>query len=1177
LSLAEIQLESAPGRGLFDHMLIFENYPLGDPAGAERAAGQPRLTLLEAHDPTHYEFDLTVVPGERTSFKFTFDVRTYRHEQIERTAQHLLAAVDSVLSDAGRPVREIEILSRAERDRVLGEFNATAVPYPRECTLVDLFEEQVARTPDAVALRCDGVELSYRELDGAANRLAHHLLDLGVSPEAAVGVCVERTPQMIVAPLAIMKAGGMFVPLDPGCPRQRLEFMLEDAGIRVLLTQRDLADRLPGPGATRVLLDADAEPISARPDTPPAPRPAAGHSAYAIYTSGSTGLPKGVVVAHRSLTNMALAWRAAYRLSEFPVRLLQVASMSFDVFLGDLARALVNGGMLIVCPADALTDPQSLHGLLARHGISIFESTPGIALPLMEHIHRRGLPLGELRLLIIGSDVLPAQHFRTLQQRFGGRLRLINSYGATETTIDSSFYEPGDGSELDGMANTPVGRPLANTRLYVLDRHGRTQPIGVPGELHIGGDGVARGYLNRAELSAARFVHCAAAGGERVYRSGDLARWLPDGNLELIGRIDFQVKVRGYRIELGEIEGRLLECPSVEQAVVVARDFGHGNELAAYVVAGAAWEVGRTRELLREHLPDYMVPAFFVRLDGMPLSPNGKLDRRALPDPRAAAQRAAVFEAPRTATEAAIETIWRRVLQVERIGVLDDFFELGGHSLKAMQITAQIHKEFGVAVALRRFFDDPSVAALARLVDGGERTQWLRIPPAPTQEHYALSHAQRRLWMLHHMDGAAAYNMPEAHVIKADIDAGVLGRAFDALIQRHESLRTAFVLVDGEPRQAIRAGLAFSIAEFDLRQAAAPLARAREIADADAIRPFDLSEPPLLRASLAHLPGGRCLFVLTLHHIIGDGWSGNLLLRELLALYEACRHGRPDALDQLRIQYKDFANWQNALDFAPQERYWLRQLAGMPEQIALPYDLAPAKVRSFLGNHVALRLDREPAAGLRRLALRRGTTVSNVMLALFELLLFHWTRQDELCVGMSVANRSHPDVENLIGFFVNVLPIRCRLDSAMEFSELLDLVIERTHEALEHQDYPFDLMIEKLNPARHANRQPLVNVIYAFQNFTDVHVDLATPVAAAAAGSGETAVDWERFDVSFHTSKFDLTLFVAEESDTITITLEYDSTLFLEHTIRTQLQTLASYATAVADTQPQLADTRETR
>ena len=1163
LPLVEIQSLSGLGRNLFDHMFIFENYPL-------RTSGTPDtmsagFVPVAAYDPTHYDLTLTVVPGEQIAVTFTFNIQVYTTDQLLRTAGHLRMAIDSVLQNPEQALRDISILPPAERELLSIGFNQTEAEYPRQISFIDLVEEQAARTPEAIAVRCGAMELSYGEMNAAANRLAHHLRGLGVGPGVAVGLCVGRTAEMILGPMAIVKAGGIFVPLDPDYPPARLAFMVADAGISVLVTRQDLIDRLPDHSSNVVLLDVQARAIEAQPGGNPSRNGSAAQIAYVVYTSGSTGQPKGVAVAHGGVTNLALAWRKAYGLDSFSVRVLQVASMSFDVFIADLVRALTNGGMLVVCPAEALGDPGSVYALLADNRISIFESTPAVALPLMEHVHQNRFPIDFLKVLIIGSDLLPARQFRLLLQRFGSLLRVVNSYGVSEATIDSSLFETDRPAALDWSANTPIGKPLSNTRFYVLDRFRRLQPLGAAGELYIGGDGIAVGYLNWPDLTVERFVTGPTGSDERLYRTGDLVRWLPDGNMDFLGRIDDQVKIRGYRIELGEIEGRLVQCEGVRQAAVVASDFGGGMDLAAYVVVDDRWDVGRTREALKRFLPHYMIPGFFVRLDRMPVNPNGKIDRRSLPDPRTASERSAGLLQPRTATETALATIWREVLQIHDIGVLHDFFELGGHSLKAMQITGQIHKALGVRVSLRELFENPTISELAKLIDAAAKSEWLQISPAPAQPDYELSYPQRRFWLLHQMAPDTPYNMPQASVIDTEIDADVLGRAFKTLIRRHELLRTSFHAVDGEPRQRIHADVPFEIMVFDLRHDPDAERRARAIADRDANLPFDLTAPPLLRATLALLPAGRTLFALAMHHIIGDGWSGNIVYRELLTLYDAYRHGRPDPLKPLRIQYKDYALWQNARSLQHAEKYWMAQLSGMPDRLALPYDFAPRDIGDFSGGRESVELSGAVVSGLRLLAAKRRSTLSNVILALFELMLFHWTRQDDLCVGMSVANRSHPDVENLVGFFVNVLPIRCRLTDDMDFDDLLMHITERTQQALEHQDYPLDLMIQKLNPARQANRQPLVNVIYAVQNFTDVHV----PVDSEHASTGElprqhdAAVGWTAFDFTFQTNQFDLIMAVAEEPETIGLTLEFDRALFLPATIREQLHTMERFARTV--------------
>jgi amino acid adenylation domain-containing protein/non-ribosomal peptide synthase protein (TIGR01720 family) len=1169
LPLPDILAESAPGRALFDHLLTFENYPL-QAAAAPGDGTEVTFTPVAAYDPTHYALDITAVPGARMTVRFTFDLRVYRAAQLRRTARHLHTAINEVIRDPARRLRDIEIVPEAEAGLVLRGFNATHTPYRRDLSFVDLFEAQAETTPDAIAWRFGAHAGTYQDLNHAVNRLAHHLRARGVGEAVPVGVCVERGPDMIAAPLAIMKAGGIFVPLAADHPSERLAFMIADAGVTQLLTTQSLAGRLNGANVETILLDAQAPVIAQSPPDNPAwlsgsDRMLSEVTAYVIFTSGSTGRPKAVAVSHGGLANMAHAWRQAYRLGDFPVRLLQMASFAFDVFVGDLVRALCNSGTLVICPAEAQADPPAVYQLLAKHRITFFESTPALVVPLMEHVHQNRLPIDDLRVLIVGSDVLAAEHYRVLLERFGRRLRLINSYGVTEATIDSGMFETDDPAALDGLATTPIGRPLLNTRFYVLDRYRRPQPLGIPGELYLGGDGVARGYVNRTELTAHLFVVYPELDGGRLYRTGDLSRWLDDGNMQLLGRIDDQVKVRGYRIELGEIEAQLLRCPGVEQAVVAAGEFGlnSGKDLVAYVVANAAWDRTAARETLRRTLPDYMVPGFFVRLDHLPLGVNGKVDRRQLPGPRLAAEQSTPSTPPRTETEARLARLWHEVLQVEAVGVHNNFFELGGHSLKAMQITARIHQTFGVQMSLSDFFSHPTVAAQASLIDAATRAEHSEhIPLAPAQEHYELSHAQQRLWMLHQLDPGVAYNMPDAYIVDVEIDGALLNRAFGALIERHETLRTAFVVIDGEPRQRVLTAIPFAIAETDLRDSPEADRLARTIADHDANQPFDLAAPPLLRASLVHLPLLRSVFTLTMHHIIGDGWSGNLVLRELLVLYEAFRRDLANPLPPLRIQYKDFAVWQNQHGFARHEGYWRDQLQGLPERTRLPYDLTPESDAAPAGARESADVEATVANGLRALAARHGTTISTVLLSLFNLLLFQWTRQSDFWVGLSVANRTHPDTESLIGFFVNILPIRCRPASDMDFDDLLKQVTSRTHEALEHQDYPFDRMIEQISPRRRTHRQPLVNIVYAFQNFADIRVDVGTldgePMPEAAAPN------WEVLDLAFASSQFDLTLVVMDEGSNIRLSLGYDGSRFLPATIRERLRLLVGFAGRLA-------------
>ena len=1159
--LAEVQSLTPTGRELFDHMLIFENYPAYSEEN-ESSKSAFRIEPVDAHDRTHYDLDVTIVPGDRISLQIGYNANVYPVDQIQRTADHFLTVIQSILRNPEQRLGRIPIMPHSERQRVEYEFNGTTIDYPRDKTILDLFRQHVEATPNAVALAVGDVEVTYRELNTRANRLAHYLRAMGVRPHGLVGICVNRGIEMIVGVLGILKAGGAYVPLDASYPRERLGFMLNDAAVPVLLTEKKLLGAIPDSAACVVCLDADLPTISKYSDLDPMNAVTSNDLAYVVYTSGSTGWPKGVMVEHRSLVNAAYAWRFAYKLDQMDVRSLQMASMSFDVFAGDLVRALTNGGRLIICPDDVRQDPQSLYKLLMKHRIDIFEATPGLIIPLMNYVHEHRLDFDFLKVLIIGSDSLPIEYYRSLIARFGAGMRIINSYGVTEATIDSSYFEA-SGTSMPSGNTTPIGKPLQNTRFYILDQEFGDVPIGIAGELYIGGEGLARGYLNREALTTERFISLPHAIPERVYKTGDIARWLPDGNMEFLGRADDQVKLRGYRIELGEIQARLLSHPSIESTTVLAREVnGDGRELVAYVVADGGWDVKNLRAYLKGLLPDYMIPSFFVRLDKLPLTHNGKVDKDALPDPTAAAfERSNDYVPPRDSQEEQLVEIWRECLGVDHIGVQDNFFELGGHSLKAMQIVSRIHKVLGIEVSLRDLFARPTIGELISVVKGGRESAYSPIEPAPPQEYYALSHAQMRLWLLHHMEASHAYNMPEAHLINHAVDMNAVRKVFHALLERHEALRTAFVKVNGEPAQKIYPQIDFDAEEIDLSANGDPEQRARAIADELVNTTFDLAKPPLLRAAVIKLARDRHVFVLTIHHIIGDGWSGNVMFRELLALYDAFRRSLPNPLAPLRIQYKDFAVWQNARGFQREEAYWLDRLAGMPEWLRLPYDLPPQEERDFRGSMESLVLNRELAAELRSLAARSKTTLSNVLLALFKLLLFHWTRQDEICVGMSIAGRNHPDLENVLGFFVNVLPIRTKLSADMEFDELLGQVAQSTFEALEHQDYPLDLLVQKFNPNRYGNRQPIFNVVYAFQNFTDVNIDTnrcGDETTNEREGADSDA--WSSFEFSFATSKFDLTLFVVDEVDQIRLIFEYDTGLLLSATIRQQLRTLERFA-----------------
>lgn len=1159
LPLTEIQ--NLSDIALFDHLMIFENYPLSKVAEQQQknSAVDWSIDDVQVHDRTHYDFDITVIPGECLSMVFSFNAQVYSQQQIKQTQHHFLTLLDDLINSPDQALTQAKILTKAEL-QLLDNFNHTSLSYCNDQTIVALFEQQVSCRPGHIAVSFAGQSLSYQQLNSQANQIAHYLINTGVSPEQRVGLCIERSLDMIIAVWAILKSGAAYVPLDPILPHQRLYYMLDDANISLILCQKRRAPTFPN---TVTLLDLDGD-FNSYPAINPPLQAQARQLAYVIYTSGSTGQPKGVMVEHGNLMHIAFAWRHAYQLSSFEIRLLQMANVSFDVFAGDLIRALCHGGHLVICPFDSMLDPQALYSLLSQYRINILESTPGLLVPLMDHISEHKLAVDFLNLLIIGSDVLTVHDFQRLSSSFGNQLRLINSYGLTEATIDSSFFEGQLPTYLQSPS-TPIGKPLANTQYYIFDAEYQLVPIGVFGELYIGGSGVARGYVKLDALTAERFVQHPTLTKQRLYKTGDMVRWLPDGNVEFKQRTDNQVKIRGFRVELAEIEKQLLSHPLVDKVVVLVKsNLEHTQQLIAYLVTSKTCKNHELRDYLLLRLPEYMLPQFFVPLKTLPLTTHGKIDKKALPEPESDNLALAHnFVSPRNSIESQLTVLWQNILQIKNIGIFDNFFELGGHSLKAMQLMSRIHQQFNVKLELRMLFNAPTIAEQALQLNDGESSQFSPITAAPEQAYYPLSHAQERLFLLHRLsdNGGIAYNMPAAFSVRIKPDLTILNRAFTALIARHEMLRTGFVEYQGDAKQKIHSAFKFSVSEIVLHATDNTEQALQQLITEETQIPFDLQSPPLLRAKLITIASDNYVFLLNMHHIIGDGWSENVLYRELIALYTAFQDDRKNPLSPLSIQYKDYVVWQQAKGFKKEQHYWLQVLKNMPPRLKLQYDFPETEDRNFRGDRVSIKLDKEFTQKLRNLALEKQTTVSNILLAVFKLLLFQLLRQPDFCIGISIANRNHPELENLIGFFINILPIRSQCSADMEFDDLLRQVTDQVEAAFEHQDYPFDLMIQKLNPDRVNNRQPLVNVVYSFQNYHDVHIDIEQ--APDAENNSSELDDFQAMDIAFKFAKFDLTLFASDFGDHLQLDLEYDASLFLPATIEHMLTLFKRFTTSL--------------
>ncbi len=1111
------------------------------------------LSSVEAHSGTA-KFDLTLAMAEDAdglSGTLEYNTDLWDAATIERMVGHFQTLLEGIAADPNRQISTLPLLAEAERRRLLVEWNNTAVDYPRDVCIHQLFEAQVERVPDAVAAVFEQASLTYRELNRRANQLAHYLRSLGVGPDVPVAVCVERSLKVVVGLLGILKAGGAYVPLDAAYPPERLAFILADTQAPVLLTQAHLASAkfVSQPSTFKVVcLDTDWPVIAQESEAIPVNLAASDDLAYVIYTSGSTGNPKGVCCQHAGVIN---------NLSDFQHREpISVGdgcswwtSLNFDVSVYEIFSPLLVGGTLHIAPERVRAEGQKFVEWLSECKIRSAYIPPFMVADLDAGLQRESATC-DLRRLLVGVEPIKEQLLASISAQVPA-LHILNGYGPTEATICCTLYSVSPHNAPD--RNTPIGKPMSNTQIYLLDPHLRPVPIGVPGELYIGGDNLARGYLNRPELTAERFIlnPFAAETSARLYKTGDLTRYLPDGNIEFIGRTDFQVKVRGYRIELGEIEEALRQHPSLREVLVLAREDTPGDKrLVAYAVPrhSPPPTASELRSFLKDKLPEYMLPSAFVLLEAFPVTPNGKVDRRALPEPdQADAEPSATFVAPRTPTEEILVGVWAQVLGIKRVSIHDNFFELGGHSLLATQIISRLRDVFQVELPLRSLFEAPTVAGLAEKVERARQVALgLSVPPIRRvlrEGKLPLSFAQQRLWFLDQLEpGSPLYNIPEAVRLTGLLDVAALERSLNEIVRRHESLRTFFVTADGQPAQIILPALTLKLPVVDLSGApeSEREAEAFRLATEEAQCPFDLAHGPLLRARLLRLDEQDCIFLLTMHHIISDGWSTGVLIREVAELYVAFSAGQPSPLPDLPIQYADFASWQREWlrgdVLESQLSYWKQQLSGSPPLLELPADRPRPAVQTLAGAHQTFTLPKNLSQALKDLSQREGTTLFMTLLAAFQALLSRYTGQEDICVGTPIANRNRAEVEPLIGFFVNTLALRSDLSGDLCFRELLKRVSEVTLGAYAHQDLPFEMLVDALQPKRDMSHTPLFQVMFILQN---------APVRTLQV----PGLTLSSLEIESGLAMFDLTLTMAEEPEGLGGVFEYNTDLFDAETI----------------------------
>ncbi|EHS57413.1 non-ribosomal peptide synthetase, partial [Paenibacillus sp. Aloe-11] len=1001
----------------------------------------------------------------------------------------------------------------------------------------------------------EGELLSYRELNERANRLARTLRSQGVTKDRLVGLMTERSVDMIVGIFGILKAGGAYVPIDPTYPEERIRYMLDDSGAELLLTQSHLVDKAAFDGNV-LALDGEQdvyhedgsnlEPLSGPNDL-----------AYVIYTSGTTGQPKGVMLEHRGLCNLKTYFDQTIQISTSDHTLL-FASYSFDAACWEIFQALFCGATLYVPTSETILNYERFEQYMSEHQITVATLPPTYAVYL-EPDH-----MPSLRILVTAGSATSTE----LIYKWKDRVAYYNAYGPTENSVATTAW-PVSGERAGGVIS--IGRPMPNHRVYMVDVHGHLAPVGVAGELCASGLGLARGYLNRPELTAEKFVPNPFAAGEvgyeRMYRTGDLARWMPDGNIEYLGRIDHQVKIRGYRIELSEVESQLLQVESVREAVIMARADETGqNQLVAYYVASQELGAGQLRHELGQELPNYMVPSYLIQLEQMPLTPNGKIDRKALPAPEGSLQSGADYVAPRTWVEAKLAQIWQDVLGLAQVGVKENFFEIGGHSLRATTLASKIHKELNKPLPLRSIFEAPTIEQLAAVLESRDQVAYASIPVTEGRSFYPLSSAQKRLYVLHQFDpNDVNYNMPSVLHVSGPLDVKRVEDVFGQLIARHATLRTRFTLVDGEPMQWIEDNVPFAV-EYTKVQAGDTTVHTDTSADMVVtpetrelvrrfVRPFNLQTAPLLRVGLADLgvqgpeQAPQHLLMLDMHHIVSDGVSMGVLTDEFVRLYDG------EELSPMRIQYKDYAVWQQGEAHQEwmqrQESYWLDTFRGELPVLDLPTDFARPAVRNTKGDTVVFGLEREVSERLKELAAQTGSTLYMVLLAAYTALLHQYTGQEDIVVGTPIAGRPHADLEPIIGMFVGTLALRNYPTAEQSFRSYVEDVKTHALQAYEHQDYPFEELVEKLNVKRDMSRNPLFDTMFTLQTTEEGDLQLAN-------------LSFRPYGLEQTPAKFDLTLEASEEETGIQFGLQYATALYQRETVERMTRHFIQLAEAVA-------------
>lgn len=1128
---------------MFDTLVVFENYPVD--SSMKSAKTSMEISEISSFEKSNFPLSLIATQSQTLSVKLAFERRYVEESMAENILKQLEHILTFIAEQPNAPIAALPLMNETERNKVLNEWNNREIPFEENLCIHKKFEQTAAAQPDDLAVNFKGRKLTFKELNERANQLAHYLIEAGVKAEMPVGICLDRSLEMMISILGILKAGGAYVPMEPTYPEERLAYTVKDAGLQIILTLKNNATALANLAVQSIALDEQWPEISKHKTDNPQVDVKPENLCYIIYTSGSTGKPKGVMIQHRSVLNLAANLNEiVYKpVSSGKMRISMNAPIIFDASMQRMIM-MMHGHSLHIIPEEIRGSGKEMVNFIRENKIQFADGVPSQLKLMLEDGLLENSQWKPLTLLT-GGEALDFNLWQKIQA--DNDIVFFNMYGPTECTVDASI------TPVRPAGNKPtIGRALANSRFYIVNKDLEPVPIGVPGELCVSGENLARGYLNRPDLTAGKFIPDPFSDrpGSRMYRTGDLVCMNANGNVEFLGRVDFQVKLRGFRIELGEIETALLRHPQIKDALVILReDVADNKYLAAYIISENGAEINRDelRAFIKKDLPDYMAPATYTLLDAFPLLPNGKINRRALPQPQESDMSSAEKIAPRTPVEELLASIWKDVLKVENIGANDNFFDLGGHSLLATQMVSRIRDAFDVEMELKDIFEAPLLSALAlkieelRLKDSALKQPPLE--PVPRDGDLLPSFAQQRLWFLDQLaPGQANYNVPTTIILKGQLNLDILKQCMETVVQRHESLRTTFTEKDGDPLQVIHDTVEINLPLVDISDLPEDerKEKAAVLAKEEAATPFDLAKGPLFRVQLVRLAEQEHLALINLHHIITDGWSSGVLIQEIARLYNAFIKEEPSPLPDLPVQYADYAAWQrNWLQGEVLEKqlaFWKEYIGQNPPVLELPTDNPRPAMQTFNGRSIRWDLPKDLSQKVSAFCRKEGATMFMTLLAAFQTLLHRYTSQQQILVGSPIANRNRSETEKLIGFFVNTLVFKADFSEISDFKSLLQQVRENTLQAYAHQDLPFEQLVEALQPQRDMSHSPLFQAAFILQNAPFERFDL----------EGLTI---EPFMAENPTAKYDLTLYTSETDDGLVCFWEYNTDLFRQETI----------------------------